>query len=78
MSVYTGIILVLTTYFFIHKTFLLKWQAIENSDPSIICTFLKAWKVSNWFMKAVFVSSVYTMYIQIRLKKIFVIYDETN
>jgi hypothetical protein len=36
-------------------TFEIRWQVIKNVDPSIICAFLKAWEVSNWFIKTVFV-----------------------
>jgi hypothetical protein len=47
---------------FIHKAFEIRWQITENFDPSIICAFLEAWKVSSWFMKTMLVSCVNTVY----------------
>jgi hypothetical protein len=39
---------------FIPMTFEIRFQIIENVDPSIICAFLKVWKVSSWFIDRVF------------------------
>jgi hypothetical protein len=61
--------------FFIHKTFEIRWQIIENFDPSIIYAFVKAWQVSSWFMEIALVFCVNTVYICIGLK-IFIIFNE--
>jgi hypothetical protein len=79
-SVWLSIVLVLFEIVpFHHKIFDIRWQVIEDFDPSIVCTFLKAWEVSSWFMKTVLVScvkTVKTVYICIGLKTFNVIYDD--
>jgi hypothetical protein len=39
--------------FFSHKTFEIRWQIIDNFDPSIIFAFLKTWEFNSGILKLI-------------------------
>jgi hypothetical protein len=38
----------------------IRWQITENFDPNIICSSLKTWEVSSWFMEIALVLALCT------------------